>query len=734
MKMPTLWVAKAMLFALAVALILTGCGGGGGSSGGGGVSALVGTFIDAPVSGLDFESESGGGITDANGNFTYRKGEKVTFRIGNLYLGSATPNNGKVTPLDLVGTADVNDPRVVRILRTMQSLDANAGTGKVIHIDATAREALRTQARTDLDKENDAGTDAKVKAMLPETAKSVQNDYKVSEGEAKRHFESHKDDESNRDKGYNPPPPPTPGTSGSHALIAWNDLGMHCVDGKDYSVFSILPPYNNLHAHLVDRTTNKQIGSGVTLTYESVADAAGSINTESATKTNFWNWVPALFGTNHAPNVGLTNKPTPSATPAAMAYNATHGWWEAEGLPITPYDDAGGKNYYPMVKVVARDAGGNVLASTKVVLPVSDEMSCKGCHESNGGDAAAKPTAGWVNDPDVEKDWKRNILRLHDQRYPAAVADAGKGAKYTAGSLLASADVGQPSLCADCHKSNALGTPSIGGIKSLTEALHAKHAGVNMPGTNTTLDHSTNRDSCYLCHPGSATKCLRGVMGNAQDANGKPSIDCQSCHGNLSQVGKAGREGWLDEPTCQHCHDRASPSAATFSRFLSVFSSGSTLRAKVDDRFASNADTPAPGLSLYRFSKGHGGLQCEACHGATHAEYPSSHANDNVQSLALQNHVGTIAECTVCHATVPTTSNKGPHGLHTIGQEWISQHESAAKGNLSACVACHGSDYRGTFLSKTSMARSFRVEGGNKTFAAGQAIGCYHCHNGPNGD
>ena len=33
-----------------------------------------------------------------------------------------------------------------------------------------------------------------------------------------------------------------------YTLLAWNDLGMHCMDGKDFSVFSILPPYNNLHA------------------------------------------------------------------------------------------------------------------------------------------------------------------------------------------------------------------------------------------------------------------------------------------------------------------------------------------------------------------------------------------------------------------------------------------------------------------------------------------------------
>ena len=33
--------------------------------------------------------------------------------------------------------------------------------------------------------------------------------------------------------------------NGNYMLTAWNDLGMHCMDGKDFSVFSILPPYRS---------------------------------------------------------------------------------------------------------------------------------------------------------------------------------------------------------------------------------------------------------------------------------------------------------------------------------------------------------------------------------------------------------------------------------------------------------------------------------------------------------
>ena len=65
----------------------------------------------------------------------------------------------------------------------------------------------------------------------------------------------------------------------------------------------------------------------------------------------------------------------------------------AEGIPLTPYDDSQAKNPYPMMRIQARTAAGAVLASTDIVLPVSDEMDCKVCHASNSG-PAARPAAG----------------------------------------------------------------------------------------------------------------------------------------------------------------------------------------------------------------------------------------------------------------------------------------------------------------------------------------------------
>ena len=526
--------------------------------------------------------------------------------------------------------------------------------------------------------------------------------------------------------------------TGSYTLLAWNDLGMHCVDGKDYSVFSILPPYNNLHAQLVKKAGGGLVTSGVKLTYEAMADSTGSINTSSAGKTNFWTYVKTLYGAyfggiNPAPNVGLKGNPTTSTTPRAMSFDSTNKWFAAEGIPITPYDDSGAKNFYPMVKVVAKDTSGKILATARTVLPVSDEMTCKACHASTSTSSAAKPAAGWVNDTvDPEKDWKKNILRLHDEKqmtnptFLAALVNAKT--LYSPNGLFATAASGKPVLCAACHSSNALPGTGLTGIEPLTQALHSKHASVKDPSslTGQTLGDSTNRAACYMCHPGSVTQCLRGPMGNATvTVNGikTPAMNCQSCHGSMAAVGDSTRTGWLNQPTCQSCHHDGKRELNSLTAVVST-----------DQRFASNANTPAAGFNLYRFSTGHGGLQCESCHGATHAEYTSSEINDNVLSKDVQSHTGTIAECTACHSTVPTTVKGGPHGMHTTGSAWVSSHHDYAKGTaLTDCAYCHGADYRGTALSQVKMAKTFSVDGRSKTYAAGQTVSCYDCHNGPTG-
>ncbi len=517
----------------------------------------------------------------------------------------------------------------------------------------------------------------------------------------------------------------TPGApTGAYVLTAWSELGMHCIDGKDYSIFAVLPPFNTIRATLIQRAAHPVIvTSGVNLTYQAMRDASGSINTISATKTNFWSFVRALFLASPPPDVGLANFQTQSHAPHLMRFNSQLGVYEATGVPTVPYDDRGRRNAYPMVRVVASDLQGNVLATADTVMAVSDELSCNLCHASNS-DPAAKPASGWENDPDPGRDTKLNILKYHDEVNnirPFLSALIAKGYLYQA-SLYQTAKSGTPILCDACHASNALPGTGLTGIEPETTAMHRNHGPVINPVTGISLDNSSSPfGSCYLCHPGLRTRCQRGAM---------ERLACMNCHGNVSRVGDPRRVGWMTLPNCQMCHNAGT-------RYTSAFDSTGQWRQTTDRTFATNPNTPAPGFSLYRFSVGHGNLFCTSCHNAPHAEYPTSQRNDSILPLTLQGYNAKLTECNICHTSLTTTPNGGPHGTHLLGQQaWVNAHGHYAEdGHYQVCAYCHGSDYRGTPLSITKVQRNFTGDDGQPiTLAQGDAVGCYDCHNGPNGD
>ncbi len=762
MKYYTLASASTLLVAL-----LSGCGGSSSGDTTGTTTGVTstGVFLDKEVSGLEYRSNSYSGKTDQHGYFQYKVGEEITFKLGNTTLGKTKINSeySVVTPLELVGTNNVNDVRVVNILQVLQSADSDHNASNGITITQQPANDIIDLATNNVDLNNTqiaqvSGTDIsnviskqdaithfqhtlgnkEVYKQNLQDAGGINNnttsDSDSTDGDGSTGNGASSSGDSGTTGGASTTGGGstgggTPTANGSYTLLAWNDLGMHCMDGSDFSVFTILPPYNNLNAQLINKagTANKHVTNGVTLTYEAYK-YNNHINTISSTKTNFWDYLSKLFpGQTSIPDVGLTGNSVPSLTPHLLQYNTTNNWFEAMALPIINRDDDNTTNYYPLVKVVAKDTNGAILASANIVLPVSDEMDCAKCHASTVTSTDAKPTAGWVNNPDRIKDFKLNILRLHDEKQLISQADLDtlkqRGYVYQS-SLYDTAMSGTPILCAACHSSNALGTQSVGNALPLTTALHSRHANVIDPSNGMKLNDSANRNACYSCHPGSTTQCLRGAMGSAKDQNGNLTMQCQSCHGTLNDVGNPSRTGWLDEPNCQACHQNGQ-------RYTSAIQNG-TLRSAVDRRFATNLDTPQAGVSMYRYSTGHGKLQCSACHGSTHAIFPTSHLVDNLQSINVQGHSGTIAECTACHDTMPQTTSEGPHGMHTIGQDWVQNHKHVAENNAAQCKACHGSNYRGSVLSKTFSARTLTVEHGTKSFAKGHQVSCYDCHNGPN--
>jgi hypothetical protein len=544
----------------------------------------------------------------------------------------------------------------------------------------------------------------------------------------------------------------------SYRVLAANDLGMHCVDA-DFSVFSILPPFNVVNAQVVatDTSGNPSLldSSAVTLRYSPVADAAGSINSRSVGKTNFWQYAARAYGADLAPGQGLKGlyMPGDASTPeqTTFAWKAAEALFRAEGIPIFPVDDAGNVNRYPLMRITATDrASGQSLATLDVVLPVSEETTCSDCH-ATGGAAASAADIQWSSASDIEVQSRENVLLLHDRRNGTALMAA------------------RPVLCASCHYSAALDLSGTGpsgtqvGRATMSAAMHDYHSDKMKDASGAPLfdrwlaqgesQPAPASQSCYLCHPGKSTQCLRGAMTD--------QVTCQNCHGNMSAVGgrsplRSGgsidgrndggsRRPWVDLPRCQSCHTGDANSHVTLADASLMASDGlrtlvafdvadaaASPRASSASRFAENAGR------LYRYSQGHGGVACEGCHNSTHAIWPNaieSH-NDNVAAQQVQGHAGTVVECSACHAA-GTLANSlgGPHGMHPVNESrWTrGGHGSVADRGRQACAACHGSNYRGTVLSRTAAVRNWNTEFGSRTVPKGQPVGCYDCHNGPGG-
>jgi para-nitrobenzyl esterase len=109
---------------------------------------LIGKFIDSAVSGLDFATDSGHGITNIAGEFSYHEGQMVSFAIGELKLGEAE-GASVLTPLSITsGASSAEDQRVNNKLILLQTLDADGDLNNGIQINAQARTYVSNRAAT----------------------------------------------------------------------------------------------------------------------------------------------------------------------------------------------------------------------------------------------------------------------------------------------------------------------------------------------------------------------------------------------------------------------------------------------------------------------------------------------------------------------------------------------------------------------------------------------------------
>jgi hypothetical protein len=387
--------------------------------------------------------------------------------------------------------------------------------------------------------------------------------------------------------------------AGVYKVIGWNDLGMHCMN-ENFSNLAVLPPFNTMWAQVIEQgNPPRVITTSVAVDYN-IIDNTYSACGPKGCKTNFWQYANKLFPTSpysQTPNVGIKGA-TLSGT---MQTRPDH--FVVEGIPLTPYLDSAPAftpaNWYPYQRahMVARDTSNGQVLAQTIAVAPVSTEMRCDTCHAQGKDPGGPNT-------DVEL----NILSKHDSEEGTQLMNQ------------------RPVLCANCHSSNALGAPGVNGVPSLSFAMHNRHRLSTIANAPAATADGTN--DCYLCHPGQQTQCLRDVM-YAQ------GLTCINCHGDTgrvatSQLAPTNRQPWLNEPSC----------------------AGSGCHAS---QYAPNPNT------LYRNSKDHGGLYCEACHGSPHAILPTNQPNDNMQNIALQGHAGVLNDCRVCHSQPPTGA--GPHGI-----------------------------------------------------------------------
>ena len=228
-----------------------------------------------------------------------------------------------------------------------------------------------------------------------------------------------------------------------------------------------------------------------------------------------------------------------------------------------------------------------------------------------------------------------NILLSHD--------------RLSGTSLAALAKAGKPQLCQSCHADQALAAKGKPDVVNFSAAMHGWHANY-MP--------FSDARSCSLCHPTSTTGSTRSL----RDLHASLEVGCIECHGTmgadavallkgeeskpaarrlLEPLPVAGKDGimprspWSGLPDCLNCHK-------DFQKPESGATGFNVWTASADDLYRRRADMA--------------GVRCPACHGSTHALYPSRNPfdrdRDNMQPLQYSGSrapIGTDRACDICH-------------------------------------------------------------------------------------
>jgi hypothetical protein len=400
--------------------------------------------------------------------------------------------------------------------------------------------------------------------------------------------------------------PVVPAQNSAFVVMAWNDLGMHCLN-PTYDTAVVLPPYNTIHAQVIRRGDPPQVvTSGLTVQYAVVN------NTYSYGKRSygqFWDFMLQLFGVTLAHDTGLNLVDAGVHNSLSGTMVAKTGYFSADGIPLTPVDDSNVWNPYQVVQITVKDGSGATVAQTRATIPTSDEINCGKCHGANAF---------------------QDVLTRHDARHGTNLSGS------------------KPVLCASCHGSPVLGGTGTGsaGIY-LSQAIHGFHSTVNPA------------PSCYDCHPGTTTQCSRSLAHTAADGN------CTACHGSLatvaSSIASAQRVPWTVEPKCVTCH----PGVAQVDTGTVLYR-GATGHGNLNCEAchgSPHAMVPTSQASdnyqaIQYQAKAKSIASCGVCHSGSRGEgssgFASQHGGTNPRRTTA---------CNVCHTAVSATTANWPHAF-----------------------------------------------------------------------
>ncbi len=97
----------------------------------------MGQFVDSPVAGLTYETNTSTGITDESGYFNYSSGETIQFSIGELVFPVVSATD-IITPIELAEGGTNPEAMGTNIAMLLQSLDEDGDTSNGIRISADA--------------------------------------------------------------------------------------------------------------------------------------------------------------------------------------------------------------------------------------------------------------------------------------------------------------------------------------------------------------------------------------------------------------------------------------------------------------------------------------------------------------------------------------------------------------------------------------------------------------------